>query len=213
MTTSPLEKGLGTQLRHVLDQMEDAIARAYADLGLDDYRPRFSPMVRALVELGPSSIRDLAKAVSVTHSAASQTVAQMNTRGLVTLAPGTDARQRIVHLTDRTRALLPTIRAEWAASTAAVAALDRELPFPVSDLVAALSAALEQRPFRDRIADAAATLDDETVGDFRAALTLADTVVVRDRMPGVGRAGQDNARDTGRDHRHDHHDRSGNPAG
>jgi DNA-binding MarR family transcriptional regulator len=173
VTTSPLAKGLGTQLRHVLDQMEDAVAKACADIGLDDYRPRFSPIVRALVELGPSSIRDLAKAVAVTHSAASQTVAQMSTRGLVTLAPGEDARQRIVHLTDRTRALLPAITAEWAASSAAVAALDRELPFPISDLVAALSAALEQRPFRDRIADAAGTLDDETVGGFRAALTEA----------------------------------------
>ncbi|WP_371871428.1 hypothetical protein [Phytohabitans rumicis] len=45
------------------------------------------------------SIRALAGAVGVTHSAASQTVAQMAKAGYVTLEPGTDARQRIVHLT------------------------------------------------------------------------------------------------------------------
>ena len=95
--------GLGTQLRHVLDLMENDISRILAELGLPDYRPRFSPIVRALVALGPMPIRELASAVSVTHSAASQTVAEMNRRGYVTLVPGSDARQRMVHLTDRAR--------------------------------------------------------------------------------------------------------------
>lgn len=170
MATSPLDKNVGTQLHEALDHMEGAIAEACADLELADYRARFSPIVRALVELGPSSIRDLAEAVAVTHSAASQTVAQMNSRGLVALAPGEDARQRIVHLTDRTMAMLPAIRAEWLTSAAAIAALDDELPYPLTDLVAALSSALRRRPFRDRMADAAATLDPATLGRFRAAL-------------------------------------------
>src|ERR1022692_5188824 len=94
--------GFGTQLRHVLELLDGDVARFDADLGLGDYRPRFSPVVRALVALGPSSIRDHARAISVTHSAASQTVAQMARRGLVTLQTGADARQRIVSLTART---------------------------------------------------------------------------------------------------------------
>jgi DNA-binding MarR family transcriptional regulator len=61
-----------------------------------------------------------ARAISVTHSAASQTVAQMSKSGLVTLEPGADARQRIVHLTARAESLLPTtIEAKWAATEAA----------------------------------------------------------------------------------------------
>ena len=60
-----------------------------------------SPASVARLHPGPSSIRDLARAISVTHSAASQTVAQMSRSGLVTLATGADARQRIVHLTAR----------------------------------------------------------------------------------------------------------------
>jgi DNA-binding MarR family transcriptional regulator len=145
--------GLGTQLRHVLDLMEADIASVLADLGLPDYRPRFSPIVRALLALGPMPIRELACAVSVTHSAASQTVAEMKKRGFVALVPGADARQRVVHLTERTRKALPLIEAEWEATRLAARQLDSELPFPLSELVPATAAALERKSFRQRIAE------------------------------------------------------------
>ncbi len=145
--------GLGTQLRHVLDLMDAEIATVLTDLGVTGYRPRFSPVVRALGALGPVPIRDLATAISVTHSAASQTVAQMRTRGLVVLKPGEDARQRVVHLTARARALLPRIEEEWAATASAAAEMDAELPFPLAELVPAIAAALEQRSFRQRITE------------------------------------------------------------
>jgi DNA-binding MarR family transcriptional regulator len=156
----PLVLGLGTRLRHVLDLLDGDVARVYADLGLADYRPRFSPVVRALVILGPSPIRDLARAIGVTHSAASQTVTQMSRAGLVTLEPGADARQRIVYLTDRARSLLPVIDAEWAATGAAVADLDAELPVPLDEMLAAVLRAVQRRPMRERIADAARALGD-----------------------------------------------------
>jgi DNA-binding MarR family transcriptional regulator len=147
--------GLGTQLRHVLELMDADVAGVLADLGLAGYRPRFSPIVRALVALGPLPIRELARAISVTHSAASQTVAAMSRHGFVALEPGQDARQRVVHLTERTRQALPLIQAEWAATSSAAAELDAELPFPLGDLVPAIAAALERKPFRQRIADSA----------------------------------------------------------
>jgi DNA-binding MarR family transcriptional regulator len=143
--------GLGTQLRHVLELMEADVASIEADLGLADYRPRFSPVVRALVALGPLSIRDLATAIAVTHSAASQTVAQMASRGLVRLEPGADARERVVHLTGKTRRIMPLLDAEWAATSSATAELDAELPFPLAELVPALAGALARRSMRQRI--------------------------------------------------------------
>ncbi|HTW04095.1 MAG TPA: MarR family transcriptional regulator [Streptosporangiaceae bacterium] len=156
----PLVIGLGTQLRNVLDLLDGDVAQVYADLGLADYRPRFSPVVRALVILGPSPIRDIARAIGVTHSAASQTVAQMTRSGLVRLESGSDARQRIVQLTERAAALRPVIDAEWAATNAAAAGLDAELPVPLSEMLAAVLRAVERRPMRERIADAARTLGD-----------------------------------------------------
>lgn len=163
--------GLGTWLRHLLDEMDAGIASVLADLGTADFRPRFSPVVRALTALGPVPIRDLAAALAVTHSAASQTVTQLAERGYVTLQPGEDARQRVVHLTAKARALLPVIDAEWAATASAAAELDAELPFPLADLVPAIAAALERRPFRQRMAESAWAASHP---EFTAALNRGD---------------------------------------
>lgn len=168
MTDEPLVPGLGTRLRHVLDLLDGDVAQVYARLGLADYRPRFSPVVRAIVTLGPSSIRDVARATGVTHSAASQTVAQMSRCGLVALEPGQDARERIVRLTDRAASLLPVIDAEWAATESAAAGLDAELPVPLGDMLTAILRAVERRPMRDRIADAAQALGDPALGPLHA---------------------------------------------
>lgn len=158
MNTPAVDPGfLGTRLRHLLDVLDDDVARAYTDLGLDGFRPRYTPIARTLAATGPCSIRELALAVSVTHSAASQTVAQMRKDGLVELRPGTDARQRIVHLTPRAESLLPVLDVEWAATRAAAEELEAELPFPLSELLHATEQAIARRPFRQRIADAAAT--------------------------------------------------------
>ncbi|MBG0827906.1 MarR family transcriptional regulator [Planomonospora sp. ID67723] len=145
---------LGTRLRHLLELLDGDVAAVYADLGLEGFRPRFTPVVRALAASGPSSIRDLARVIGVTHSAASQTVAQMARSGLVAVAPGEDARQRIVRLTPEAEALVPVLEAEWAATAAAAAGLEAELSFPLSRLVDEVLAALSRRPMRQRIMEA-----------------------------------------------------------
>ncbi|WP_439385654.1 MarR family winged helix-turn-helix transcriptional regulator [Amycolatopsis lexingtonensis] len=149
MTSGP--DGLGTRLRHVLELLDGDVARFLADIGLEGYRPRYSPVVRALLARGPLAIRDLAAEMRVTHSAASQTVAQMNRAGLVALEPGTDARQRIVSLTAKAHDLLPLIEAEWAATTEASEALEAELPYSLRALLDAIVEALDRKPFRERI--------------------------------------------------------------
>jgi hypothetical protein len=71
---------LGTLLRHLVETLDGAVEEAYARAGLD-YRPRYTPVVRTLVEPGPSSIRTIATRAGTTHSAASQTVSQMTRQG------------------------------------------------------------------------------------------------------------------------------------
>jgi DNA-binding MarR family transcriptional regulator len=164
MHRQPSPPSAGTLLRNVFDMLDGDIARLYAERGLAEYRPRFSPLVRALVADGPLSIRELAQRVGVTHSAASQTVAQMKARGLLTLTPGADARERIARLTPLAQTLLPFIEAEWAAAERAMRELDAELPLPLSDMLLAVTRALERRSFRDRVS--AAGLSD---GPTRAA--------------------------------------------
>lgn len=143
---------LGTRLRHLLDLVEADVAAVCADLGLPDgYRPRFTPVLSTLATNGPLAIRDLAGATGVTHSAASQTVAQLVKRGLVSTAPGDDARQRVVRLTAEAEPLLHVLEAEWAATTVAITEWEAELSFPLSRLVGEAIEALHQRPLRERI--------------------------------------------------------------
>jgi DNA-binding MarR family transcriptional regulator len=104
------------------------------------------------------SIRDIATATGVTHSAASQTVAKMIRAGLVTTSPGTDARTRAVSLTPLAQNLLPTLAVEYAATADAASALEAELSMPLSTLLDEVFEALERRPMRDRVADAATRL-------------------------------------------------------
>lgn len=155
MTTSddPTRANLLRPLKHALDAMDDDIARLYAERDISGVRPRFSMSLIRLHHLGPMTIRTLAAEVEVTHSAMSQTVAAMRRDGLVASSPGPDARTRLVTLTDEGRRLVPFLEAEWRATEAAVAELDRELPYALTRVVDDLHAALAERSFHDRILD------------------------------------------------------------
>ena len=142
--------GLGTLLRHLLELLDGDVQRAYDELGLD-YRPRYTPIVAALLDLGPSSIQDIAKAARITHSAASQTVAQMADKGLVHVRTGRDLRHRVVHIGTKLEQMLPALRRQWTAAAAAAAALDAELPTGLGEVARAAIEALERVPFRARM--------------------------------------------------------------
>lgn len=145
---------LGTLLRHLLETLDGAVEQAYERAGLD-YRPRYTPVVRVLIDAGSASIRTISQRAGITHSAVSQTVSQMVDRGLVKLTAGADARERIVALTPAAHALIPTLEQHWAATNAAAEALDAELSAPLSGVLAEALAALARQPFSDRIAAAA----------------------------------------------------------
>jgi DNA-binding MarR family transcriptional regulator len=137
----------------LLDALDADIARLYEGRGITGVRPRFvGPLIR-LGRSGGMTIRRLAESLEVTHSAASQTVAALQRAGYVTTAPGADARTREVVLTERARALLPFLEAEWCATEQVAAELDAEIPYPLSQVVRDLEAALARRSFHDRIAD------------------------------------------------------------
>ncbi|WP_224242548.1 MarR family winged helix-turn-helix transcriptional regulator [Hyalangium gracile] len=156
--SAPQPPTLGTLLRHLVETLDDAVEQAYAHAGLD-YRPRYTPVVRALLALGPTSLREIAQRAGITHSAVSQTVSQMVARGLVSLQPGKDARERIVSLTPAAEAMLPALERQWAATNAAAAGLDGELSAPLSRVLREAIAALERRPFSERIDEAAKRLE------------------------------------------------------
>lgn len=140
---------LGTLLRNLIDRLDGDVEQGYRDDGLD-YRPRFTPVVRALSALGPASITAIARQVGMRHSAVSQTVAQMQRQGLVRLGPGPDGRERMVAPTPALTKILPRLERHWAATNIAAAALEAELPHPLTVTLHAAIEALERRSFAER---------------------------------------------------------------
>lgn len=152
--TTHTAASFGTALRRLIEHLDGAVERAYRDDGLD-FRPRYTPIVRALVADGPQSIRALADRLGVSHSAVSQTVSQMAAASLVAVTRGEqDARQRMVALTPTATALLPRLEDHWHAARAATAALDTEIGGVLVEVINRANAALEARPFADRLASA-----------------------------------------------------------
>lgn len=144
---------LGTLLRHLVELLDGAVEARYAAAGLD-YRPRYTPVVRALVELRTASIRMIAQHAGMTHSAASQTVALMTKARLVRSLPGEDARERVISLSPRALGMVPKLQRLWDSTNAAARELDGELTMPLSALVQEAIQVLEQRPFGERIEQA-----------------------------------------------------------
>ena len=151
-----LPTGLGTQLRHLIELLDEGVSAANDYPGMN-YRPRYTPIVRALADGQAMTIGQLAEAAGITQPAATQTVAVMVKDDLVDVTAGPlDARQRVVALSARGRALLPQLQRAWQATERAAAGLDAESG--LSTAVAAALAALAREPFAERIADALKTI-------------------------------------------------------
>ena len=151
-----MKRGLGTQLRHLLELLDGAVAQAYADAG-HAYRPRYTPVMRALMDEEPLTIGRIAERAGITQPAATQTVGLMVQAGLVASQPGPqDGRQRLVRLSAAGRELLSVLQDHWAATAAAAASLDAELSRPLSQVLEEAIAALEKKPFGQRLAEARA---------------------------------------------------------
>jgi len=144
---------LGTVLRHLIALLDGGVEQGYIRSGLD-YHPRYTSTVQTLLAIGPSSIRTISRHSGLTHSAISQTVAQMEKDGLITFLSGDDARERIVSLTPKAEAMVPVLKERWAATNLAAQELDKELSMPLLDLLHEVIAVLESRSFAERIEQA-----------------------------------------------------------
>src|SRR3954452_6118833 len=94
-------------LFQLLAGMDRDIAELCTERGHRSVSTRFVGPLVELSRTGPMSVRELAAAREVTHSAMSQTVAAMSRAGLVTTEPGEDARTRMVSLAPAAAELVP----------------------------------------------------------------------------------------------------------
>jgi DNA-binding MarR family transcriptional regulator len=151
-----MKRSLGTQLRHLIELLDGAVSNAYEEAGLA-YRPRYTPVMRALIEREPATIGHIAAAAGITQPAATQTIALMIREGIVaTQAGAEDGRQKLVSLTAAGHALVPKLVLCWQATAAAAASLEAECQ--LSQAVVCAIDALGAKPFGERIREARAAL-------------------------------------------------------
>ncbi|MDH6121893.1 helix-turn-helix domain-containing protein [Kitasatospora sp. GAS204B] len=149
----PTEQSRWRPLRLLQAAMDADIARIYAEAEIDGVRPSFVMELIRLHARGPMTITELAESVQRTHSALSQKVAAMRAAGLVRTVPGADARSKKVALTPKARRIVIRLTAEWRATEAAIAEIEAEIPYPLSQVVGDIEQALQRKSFHDRIAE------------------------------------------------------------
>ena len=140
--------------------MDADIGRLYTESHLTGLKPSFVMELLRLNATGPVTITELAHSVDRTHSATSQKVAAMRKAGLVRTTPGVDARSKKIALTAKAKRIIGRLAAEWRATEAAIADLEAEIPYPLSQVVVDIEAALQRKSFHDRIAEKLAADDD-----------------------------------------------------
>ena len=152
-TPDPTEVSHWRPLRLLQDAMDADIARLYTEAGIEGLKTSFVMELIRLHVHGPMTITELAESVQRTHSAISQKVAAMRTAGLVQTTVGPDARSKRVTLTAKATGIVDRLMAEWRATEAAVAELDAEIPYPLTQVVTDIEEALRRKSFHDRIAE------------------------------------------------------------
>jgi DNA-binding MarR family transcriptional regulator len=149
----PTEQSRWRPLRLLQTAMDADIARVYAERHVHELKPSFVLELLRLHARGPMTITELAQSVQRTHSAVSQKVAAMRAAGWVRTTAGTDARSKEVALTPKAARITGLLAAEWRATEAAVAELEEEIPYPLSQVVVDIEQALQRKSFHDRIAE------------------------------------------------------------
>ncbi|MFG1905808.1 MarR family winged helix-turn-helix transcriptional regulator [Kribbella sp. NPDC048928] len=149
----PTEASLWRPLHELLERLDGDIGRIYTDREIKGLKPAYVRELLTLQARGPLTITELATAIGRTHSALSQKVSGMRAAGLVRTVPGSDARSKRVTLTAKSKKLVELLASEWQATEAALAELESELPYPMSQVVRDVEAALARKSFHDRIAE------------------------------------------------------------
>lgn len=151
--TDPTEQSRWRAVHRLLADLDDEIARVYADNGIDDLKPNWVMELIRLDRHGPMTIAELARSVGRTHSALSQKIAAMRKAGWVELSPGRDARSKKVSVTPKAERVVALLAAEWRATEASIIELEAEIAYPLSRVADDIRQALARKSFHDRIAE------------------------------------------------------------
>jgi DNA-binding MarR family transcriptional regulator len=153
VSEDPTLTSIWRPLRILQQQLDDEIARVYAEARVEGLKTSWVMELLRLHYSGPMTITELAESVQRTHSAMSQKVTAMRAAGWVRTSAGADARSKEVALTAKATEVIDRLAAEWRATEAAISEIEAELPFSLSDYIAAVEQARHRKSFHDRIVE------------------------------------------------------------
>lgn len=147
--TDNIKPGLGELLRYLVELSDGSSDSYYKTLDFN-YRPRYTPIMRAL-EHGAASIKTLQENLSITQGAISQTIKLMISDGLITKRKGQDARHSIVGLTRQGEKALSVLMPYWQVMLLAIEKLEGETDHALMHCLTSAIEALEKKPLVERI--------------------------------------------------------------
>jgi len=142
--------GLGTLLRRLVFALDGDVQAIYDEHGLA-FRPRYFPIVRALIAVDGLTVSQLATRIGISQPAVTQTLAEMRRDGLVSVDRATDRRARAVRLTQEGHGMARRLEPIWRAIGIAATQLDGELSAPLGIVLREALERLRAMPFRDRV--------------------------------------------------------------
>ncbi|HEY0630102.1 MAG TPA: MarR family transcriptional regulator [Sphingomicrobium sp.] len=141
---------MGTLLRRVIAALDGGAQQVYDRHELD-FRPRYFPIARQLLDHGPAPVGQLSEMLGVTQPAISQTLKEMENDGLIAFEAGEDRRVRLAGLTRQGLSQCRRLRPIWDAVAQSADELNAEIDADLPALLRRLIAALDERPFATRI--------------------------------------------------------------
>jgi len=151
-----LPPGLGELLRYVGELVEQGADDHYRAMSLN-YRARYTPVLRALSS-GAQTVTEVTGLTRLTQGAISQTVSLLESDGLISRHALDDGRKTRIQLTPRGRTLVERLEHHWVATFAAIDVLEKEIGYPLREVLTAAARELERQGFSARLAAVKATL-------------------------------------------------------
>lgn len=142
---------LGSRLRHLIELLDGDVAISYAEAGLSRYKPRYTPVFRALMTNQAMTIKQLTMLTKVSQPAITQTINEMEKHNLITRMVGDDARERKIILSKEGLAMVPALEMQWQLTQVAAASLDEELEYALLSTVDSAITALKKVSFKQRM--------------------------------------------------------------
>lgn len=151
--SSKVTPGLGELLRYVGELVDQGAEEQYRAMGLE-YRPRYTPVLRAL-GAGAETVTDITARSTLTQGAISQTVSLMLKDGILARHQLDDGRKTGLHLTRKGKDLLKRLEPHWAVTFSAIRDLEAEVGHPLLQILTDTAQALERQGFGERLKEAA----------------------------------------------------------